>query len=139
VLILNGLQMDISTKVLAEIIRISPSALSRRYDATRLKVCYQRKHREACVLAHSATQPSEHPENRKIEGLTPVFVFAVSEEFRERYPQVQWRAITGMRHKIVHDYMFVDEDIVWSTVTKELAPLIADLEKIISEESNEGD
>ncbi len=61
----------------------------------------------------------------------------VSPELRERHPQVQWRAITGMRHKVVHDYMFVDEDIVWSTVTKELTPLIADLEKIVSEESNE--
>ncbi len=62
----------------------------------------------------------------------------VSEELRERHPQIPWHAITGMRHKIVHDYMFVDEDIVWSTVTKELAPLIADLERIVSEESNEG-
>ncbi len=63
----------------------------------------------------------------------------VSPELRERHPQIQWRAIMGMRHKIVHDYMFVDEDIVWSTVTKELAPLIADLEKVISEESSEVD
>lgn len=63
----------------------------------------------------------------------------VSPELRERHPHVQWRAMTGMRHKIVHDYMFVDEDIVWSTVTKELTPLIADLEKIVSEESTEGD
>jgi uncharacterized protein with HEPN domain len=62
----------------------------------------------------------------------------VSGEFRERHPQVPWRAITGMRHKIVHDYMFIDEDIVWSTVMKELTPLIATLEQIVSEESNEG-
>lgn len=62
----------------------------------------------------------------------------VSREFCARHPQIPWRAITGMRHKIVHDYMFVDEDIVWRTVTNELAPLIADLEQIVSGESSAG-
>ncbi|CDM67176.1 HepT-like ribonuclease domain-containing protein [Pyrinomonas methylaliphatogenes] len=61
----------------------------------------------------------------------------VSPEMRARHAHIPWRAITGMRHKIVHDYMFVDEDIVWKTVTEELAPLVADLERIILEESNE--
>ena len=36
-----------------------------------------------------------------------------------------------MRHKVVHDYMNVDEDIVWDTVTQELGALIAELEKIL--------
>lgn len=63
----------------------------------------------------------------------------VSREFCERHSQIPWRAIKGMRHKIVHDYMFVDEDIVWSTVTKELEPLIAALERILLEESKDVD
>jgi predicted DNA binding protein len=37
-LILIGLQMGASMKLLAEIIGISPSALSRRHDAARRKV-----------------------------------------------------------------------------------------------------
>ncbi len=39
-----------------------------------------------------------------------------------------------MRNKIVHDYMNVDEDIVWDSVTQELQPLIEDLEKIVPSE-----
>jgi putative transposase len=39
-LILIGLQMGASRKMLAEIIGISPSALSRRHDAARLKMSY---------------------------------------------------------------------------------------------------
>ncbi|MBL7686009.1 MAG: DUF86 domain-containing protein, partial [Deltaproteobacteria bacterium] len=38
----------------------------------------------------------------------------------------------GMRHKVVHDYFGVDEEIVWDTVTKELPPLIDLLEGIVS-------
>lgn len=34
----------------------------------------------------------------------------VSEEFREKHPEIPWRKIVGMRHRIVHDYMRVDED-----------------------------
>ncbi len=36
-----------------------------------------------------------------------------------------------MRHKVVHDYMNVDEDVVWDTTARELSPLVAELEKIV--------
>ncbi len=58
----------------------------------------------------------------------------VSREFRERHPQVPWKAIVGMRHKVVHDYLDVDEDVVWDTVKNELAPLITELERILPPE-----
>jgi uncharacterized protein with HEPN domain len=51
----------------------------------------------------------------------------VSPQFRDRHPQIPWEAITGMRSKIVHDYMNVDEDIVWDSVAHELPPLIDEL------------
>ena len=59
----------------------------------------------------------------------------VSSQFRERHPEIPWDAIAGMRSKIVHDYMNVDEDIVWDSVTQELQPLIEDLKKIVPPES----
>ena len=59
----------------------------------------------------------------------------VSPQFRDRYPQIPWEAIAGMWSKIVHDYMNVDEDIVWDSVTQELHPLIEELRKIVSPES----
>ncbi|MDY6913747.1 MAG: DUF86 domain-containing protein [Planctomycetota bacterium] len=58
----------------------------------------------------------------------------VSEEFRNSHTQIPWLAIVGMRSKVVHDYMNVDEDIVWDTATEELAPLAAELEKLLPPE-----
>ncbi len=58
----------------------------------------------------------------------------VSQEFRKDHPQIPWRAVVGMRHKVVHDYMSVDEDILWDTVTNELPPLIEELEKALPPE-----
>ena len=60
----------------------------------------------------------------------------VSPEFRDAHPQIPWRAIVGMRHKIVHDYMDVDEDIVWDTVRHELLPLVTQLEAAIAPDNS---
>ena len=37
-----------------------------------------------------------------------------------------------MRSKVVHDYLNVDEDIVWDTVINELPPLVEELERILN-------
>jgi uncharacterized protein with HEPN domain len=58
----------------------------------------------------------------------------VSDEFKEAQPQVPWHEIIGMRHRIVHDYMNVDEDVVWSVVKNDLPTLIAILKKTIPPE-----
>ncbi|MEQ1857286.1 MAG: DUF86 domain-containing protein [Longimicrobiales bacterium] len=41
----------------------------------------------------------------------------VSPEFVKAHPEVPWREITGLRHKLIHDYFDVDLDIVWRTAT----------------------
>ena len=56
----------------------------------------------------------------------------ISPEFQEQNPQVPWRDIIGMRHRIVHDYLRVDEDMVWQVVTSDLLPLSNELEKMLS-------
>jgi uncharacterized protein with HEPN domain len=55
----------------------------------------------------------------------------VSPGFRASHPTIPWNAIIGMRHKVVHDYMNVDEDVVWRTATQELEPLIVELERLL--------
>jgi len=55
----------------------------------------------------------------------------VSRDFRERHPEVPWAEVIGMRHKVVHDYLGVDEDIVWQVVTEDLPPLIQTLEGLM--------
>jgi uncharacterized protein with HEPN domain len=55
----------------------------------------------------------------------------VSEPGRLKHPSIPWREITGMRHKIVHDYMDVSFDVLWTVVTRDLPPLLEELEKIV--------
>jgi len=57
---------------------------------------------------------------------------AVPEDVRRRTPQIAWKDIAGTRDRLIHGYFDVDLDIVWEIVTKDLPPLIAALEQLIS-------
>ena len=57
----------------------------------------------------------------------------VGRDFTERHPEIPWRAIIGMRNRVVHDYLFIDQDVVWDVVTDDLKPLISQLAKVLSE------
>ena len=56
----------------------------------------------------------------------------VSRPFADSHPEIPWTNIIGMRHKVVHDYLGVDEDIVWQVVTDDLPQLVAVLEPIVA-------
>jgi len=47
----------------------------------------------------------------------------VSTEMREKYPDIPWRKMAGMRDKLIHDYLGVDLDAVWDTVEKDIPVL----------------
>jgi uncharacterized protein with HEPN domain len=55
----------------------------------------------------------------------------VSPEFCSGHPEIPWADIVGMRHKVVHDYLGIDEDIVWRVVTEDLPQLVAALDPLI--------
>ena len=58
----------------------------------------------------------------------------VSAEGRLSLPEIPWREIIGMRNRIVHDYLGVDEDVMWEVVTGDLPPLVDILERVVPAE-----
>ena len=53
---------------------------------------------------------------------------------KEKFPNIPWHHIIGMRNRLIHGYFDVNIDIVWTTVTGELPGLIDKLEKIVAGE-----
>jgi len=51
----------------------------------------------------------------------------ISRVFSAAHPEIPWPDITGIRHKLVHEYFTVDIDVVWDTATvsaPNLRPLV---------------
>jgi uncharacterized protein with HEPN domain len=57
----------------------------------------------------------------------------VSEATQRAHPDIPWSNIIGMRNRLVHGYDVIDYDLLWDTVTSDLPPLIAALQKIVKE------
>lgn len=47
----------------------------------------------------------------------------VPDEVRDRYPDIPWRSMAGMRDKLIHHYFAVELDTVWKTATQDLRTL----------------
>ncbi len=53
-------------------------------------------------------------------------------EVRDQHPDVPWRAMTGMRDKLIHDYVTVKPEIVWRTVKEDLPTLTPAINRMLN-------
>ena len=58
----------------------------------------------------------------------------VSEAARQLYPQIPWRQIVGMRHRLVHGYFEVNVQRIWETVQTDIPALLRALEPLVPPE-----
>ena len=55
----------------------------------------------------------------------------LSPEFAARTPDIPWREIAGMRHRLIHGYMRVNLDTVWEVTQRDLPALERDLRALL--------
>jgi uncharacterized protein with HEPN domain len=59
----------------------------------------------------------------------------VPEDIRQKYTHIQWRAMAGMRDRLIHSYFGVDYDIVWDVVINKIPGLRQEIEEILRNEN----
>jgi uncharacterized protein with HEPN domain len=56
----------------------------------------------------------------------------IPESIKQKYSEVPWVHIKGMRNRVVHEYFEVDENIVWATCRIDFPKLKHQLSRILS-------
>lgn len=51
---------------------------------------------------------------------------------RSAYPQIPWKAMAGMRDKLIHQYTGVDLHVIWKTATEDIPTLLPQIQHIHS-------
>ena len=55
-------------------------------------------------------------------------------DLKQRYSHLEWRAMAGMRDRLIHGYFGVDYDIVWDAVINKIPVLQREVEHILRQE-----
>jgi uncharacterized protein with HEPN domain len=48
---------------------------------------------------------------------------SIAPDFLKQHPELPWAQMRGMRNVAIHEYFFVDLEIVWTTVKDDLPKL----------------
>lgn len=54
----------------------------------------------------------------------------IPQDVRDKYSQVQWRLIIATRNKLIHGYLGIDNDTLWSIIQTDVPELLSQLQHI---------
>lgn len=55
----------------------------------------------------------------------------VPQNLRDAHPSIPWKNIIGMRNWLIHGYVGIDRDLMWSTLRNDLPLLLVALDEIL--------
>lgn len=58
----------------------------------------------------------------------------IPDDFKNKHPHVEWKAMAGMRDKLIHDYFGIDYEIVWDVVINKVPTLYEKIQGLLQKE-----
>lgn len=62
-------------------------------------------------------------------------VYMLTKEFRNSHPEVEWEAIEGMRHVLVHGHYSIRPEQVWQVIEVDIPALKPQIEELLASEN----
>lgn len=63
--------------------------------------------------------------------------YHITSDLKDKYDNIEWSKIQGLRHVLVHDYYKINPEILWNTKDEHLYNLLVDLEELMDRENSE--
>ena len=64
-------------------------------------------------------------------------VYMLTDELKKKYPELPWNVVSGLRHRLVHDYDGINWSIIVEVVFEDMEPFVNEIRKILRELSKE--
>lgn len=107
-------------------------------DEQRIKKIHENAVKLQEYIENNNIQKKELLMNIHLQWLvtTPLYnigehVYNLSDKYKEAHDEIQWSMISGLRHRLVHDYDGTNWNIIADVVFEELPALIEKLEKFV--------
>ena len=55
----------------------------------------------------------------------------IPDEIRDKYPDIEWKKVSGLRDMLIHQYFGVDIEIVWDIISEKIPLLKKQLSSIL--------
>ncbi len=68
---------------------------------------------------------------KRVEQVAELAKYQFPRELRDRFPEIEWNNITGMRDRLVHDYDQLDLDVLRAVIDEHLPRLIATIGRLL--------
>lgn len=57
-------------------------------------------------------------------------VYQLSQPFKDQYPEIPWKFVSGLRHRLVHDYEGINWNIIAEVIFKDMDEFIDQIKEI---------
>lgn len=107
-------------------------------DEQRIKKIYENAVKLHEYIVSNGVKKADLLKNVPLQWLvtTPLYnigehVYNLSDEYKKAHGEIQWMMISGLRHRLVHDYDGTNWNIIADVVFEELPILIDELKKLV--------
>lgn len=112
--------------------------MSKRLDSTILQELQYATNRIVFRTQHSTLPDFLRDEDLQDIVLRQLLVVGeaaarVSDSTKQRYPQIDWRHMTGMRNFIAHEYFRLDFSSIWDVIENHLPTLAVELPGVLAQ------